>query len=106
MVKSGRLLVVVTSVATLFVVFNSPPPETVTVFAMGDGALVATFTISVMTGKAALATRASERVQVRVAIAQFHPVPARAVAVKPEGSVSLTLTTPDVGAVPEFDTVI
>ena len=37
---------------------------------------------------------------------QLHPLPVIAVAVKPAGMLSTTVTVPDVGAPPAFDTVI
>jgi hypothetical protein len=43
-------MIVVTSVAVLFAVLTSPPPEMVAVLASDAGALVATLTVIVTTG--------------------------------------------------------
>jgi hypothetical protein len=52
MVKSGGELIViaVTSFAVSFAVLVSPPPETVAVLVTELGALLATFTVSVIAG--------------------------------------------------------
>jgi hypothetical protein len=42
--------IVVTSVAVSFARFDSPPPETVTLFVTGPGAAAVTFTVNVITG--------------------------------------------------------
>src|ERR1035438_8258516 len=74
--------------------FVSPPPETAAVLVTLAGALVATFTLRVMGGKPAPAARASECVQVSVARFVVQPAPLIAVAVRPAGNVSTTLTVP------------
>ena len=54
-----------------------------------------------------LNARASDLVHVEVApTVQVQPVPLIAVAVRPVGSVSETVTVPEVAAVPTFVTVI
>ncbi len=50
MVRSAACTTVVGSVAVSLAVFNSPPPETVAELVTEAGALLATFTVSVMTG--------------------------------------------------------
>jgi hypothetical protein len=49
-VTSGSPLIVVTSLALLFVVLLSPPPLTVAVFVTLAGAVLATFTVNVIAG--------------------------------------------------------
>src|SRR5439155_269500 len=92
MVRSGGVLIVVGSVAVLFAVFVSPPPETVAVLVTLAGASLATFSVRVITGYLVPPARASDRVQVSGAKVQDQPDPVIAVAVKPVGSVSATVT--------------
>ena len=87
-------------------VFVSPPPETVTVFETVAGALLATFTDSVMGKYVAPPLRASLRVQGPEGCAQVHPVPPMAVAVSPVGNNSVTVTVPLVGTAPLLKTVM
>src|ERR1022692_3564945 len=82
------------SVAELLAAFVSPPPDTAAVFVTEAGAFPATFTVSVMAGKLVPDPSASLRVQVRVPNTHVQPVPARAVAVSPDGKVSVMLTSP------------
>jgi hypothetical protein len=96
---------VVGSVPVLFPEVASPPPLTVTLFVTLAATLLAKFTVNVIAGYAALPARTLLVVQVLVANVQLQPVPLIAVAVKPAGSVSTTVTVPDVDAVPTFDTV-
>src|SRR5947199_282217 len=98
--------IVVTSVAVSLAVLVSPPPETVAVLVCGDVALAATSTVRVIAGYEDPAANALLRVQESVARTQLQPVPAIPVAVKPAGSVSVTVTVPLVAAVPELVAVI
>jgi len=92
-------IIVVESVSVSLLVISSPPPETVTELTkVLLGGLAATVTVKVMGGKLDAAARPSVRVQVRVATMQVQPVPDIAVAVKPVGSVSTTVTR-DSGAI-------
>ena len=94
-----------TSVA-LLVTFVSPPPLTVAVLVTFAGALLATSTASVMTGWLAAAASVSLRVQVSVPSVQPQPLPEIAVADRPVGSVSTTVTVdPSVGIPPSLPTV-
>src|SRR5262245_27843791 len=97
---------VVTSVAVSFAVFNSPPPATLTLFVTLDEALLPTLTVRVIAGYDAPPASASLRKQVRVATVHVHPVPLIAVAVRPAGSVSITVTRPLVGPPPALLTVM
>src|ERR1039458_4197050 len=53
-----------------------------------------TFTVTVISGKLVAVDSGSERVQVTVLSTQAHPVPPRAVAVRPAGRESVTVTVP------------
>src|SRR5205814_2175106 len=90
--------ITVGSLELSFPVFSSPPPETFTTFVTLGGALLETFTVSVMTGQVAPAPSASLRVHVRVPRVHVHPVPLIAVAVRPAGRVSVIVTIPVDGA--------
>src|SRR5262249_16744022 len=92
--KSGTAVIEVGSLAVLFAVLISPPTDTAAEFLTLEGALPATVTVRVIAGKFELAAKTSLRVQVRDASVQFHPVPVKAVAVRPVGSVSVTVTVP------------
>ena len=107
MVRSGTLggLMVVGSEAESLPVLASPPPATVAVLVTLAGALAATFTVSVMAGKLAPGAAVVLVLQASVDTVQLHPVPVIAVAVKPVGSVSVTVTVPEVGANPPFHAV-
>jgi hypothetical protein len=104
--RSGEAVVIVNretaltfvgSLAVSFETFDSPPPDTVTVLVITDGASIATFTVRVIGGYFAAEASVSEREQVSEASLQFHPVPAIAVAVRPGGNVSVSVTSPIVG---------
>src|SRR5437660_10140710 len=99
-------MIVVTSFAESLDGSTSPPPETAAMFVRVGGALLSTFTVSVMAGYEALAARTSFLVQVREERTQFQPAPVMAVAVRPVGRLSRTLTAPLVGAAPLLVTVI
>ena len=96
----------VMSFAVLLEVFRSPPPDTVAVLVTDDGAFVATLTVTVIDGYAELGFNASLRVQVRVPRLQDQPVPEIAVAVRPVGRVSITVTVPELAVGPTLDTVM
>src|SRR5205814_622561 len=99
-------MIAVISVAVSFDWLVSPPPETVAVFVTEAGALLATFTMSVIDGYVAAAASASLRVQVSVASVQFQFVPLMAVADSPTGKASVTVTVPELEAPPLFFAVI
>ena len=105
-VKSGVPVIVVTSLATLFAEFVSPPPETVAVFVRLSAAFGASVTVRVIAGKLAAEAIASARVHVSVATVQVQPLPAIAVAVRPGGNVSTTVTVPLEVTLPLFNTVM
>src|SRR6478735_4346290 len=100
MVRSATWSTGVGSVAVLLLVDESPPPDTVAVLVSEGPAFAATFTVTLMGSYVPLAARASARVQLTVASVQTQFVPVIAVAVKPAGSVSTTVTAPLVGAAP------
>src|SRR5436309_3144897 len=83
-----------TVVGSVPVAFGEPPPETATLFTTGDKALAATFTVTVIGGYDAAAPSASARVH--VLLMQFQPVPAMDTRLRPSGTVSVTVTVPDV----------
>src|SRR5580658_6697595 len=78
-----------------------PPPETLARFTCGELAFAATFTVTIMGGYTWPAASTSLRVQVLPA--QVHPAPGATpvidTRVSPEGSVSVTVTVPNVGLV-------
>ena len=86
-------------------VLPSPPPETVAVFVTDAGALKFTETVSVISGKLKPGSTVSAREQL-VSVAQVHPGPLMAVAFKPAGKVSVTVTGSVVVAPPTLVTVI
>ena len=111
-VKSGGATVVVGSVAELLPLFAvaSFPPETLTLFVTDDAAFEATLTLKLKT-LFPLVAIAVELVQVmtllaalQLQLAEFVPpkVKAPLATVKPVGKVSVTVTVPDVAAVPEL----
>ena len=107
MVRSGSPTIVVGSASLLLARLVSPPPETVAVLVTLAGALVATLTVSVSGGALAPAAIGSLRVHESVGTSvHVQPVPANAVAVRPVGSVSVTVIVPIVAAAPAFLTVI
>ena len=86
---------------------GSPPPVTATAFVTEAGALLATLTVSVIKGKLDPAAMVAGEVQESVATTQVQPDPVMAVAVRPEGNVSIKVTAvPSVGALPAFDTAM
>jgi hypothetical protein len=70
------------------------------------GASLATFTVSVSGGKLKPELSTLLRVHGPAGWVQDQPVPLTAVAVKPLGSVSVTVTVPDVGPLPLLVTVM
>src|SRR5215472_15764132 len=95
MVRSdGCPRIVVGSLAASLAVLTSPPPETVAVLATLAGALAATLTVRIKGGYDPPAARTSLRVQVSVARTQLHPEPLSAVALRPVGRLSVTVTVP------------
>jgi hypothetical protein len=93
--------IIVESVATAF---PEPPPDTLTWLICGELALEATFTVTVIGGKLAPPFKTSLREQ-RLA-EHVHPAPAIETNVKLEGTVSVTVTVPLVGAAfAAFETV-
>ena len=104
---SGTPCVTVTaSLAVLLPGVTSLPPETVTVLVSLE-AVADTLTLTTMAGYDCPAGKLSERVHVTdwAFAAHVQSTPA-AVPVKPAGNVSTTLTGPDVGPFPWFETVI
>src|ERR1700719_4606315 len=91
-VRSVAPVMVVVSFAVLLAVLTSPPPDTAATFVTDAGAFAATFTVNVMSGYAAPAGSWSPHVQVSVDNVHDQPVPDIAVAVRPDGSVSVTVT--------------
>ena len=91
----------------LLVKLPSFPPEMLRVFVRGDVAFAATLTVTVIWGKLIVAGRASERVHVSgtaVGALQDHPVPLMDAPVMPVGSVSVTVTCPNVAPGPALPT--
>src|SRR5438876_339000 len=78
---------------------------TVAVLVTAGGALAATFTVSVIEGYEAPAASTSLRVHGPAGWLHVQPVPPIAVAVRPEGSVSLAVTVPLVGPLPLLRTL-
>src|SRR5205085_1610366 len=92
---------VVGSVAVLLPGVVSPPPDTMAVLIKDGAALAATSTVTVIEGYAAPAASGSERLQFTVGPgAHIQPVPLALVRVMPTGKVSVTVTVPEVDAVP------
>src|SRR5207249_546778 len=92
-------------VESLAVAGGTPGIEAETWFTWGEDAVADTFTVTVMTGSLAPAASASLREQVLPGEGQVQPVPAIETSVSPEGTVSVTVIVPLVGALPVFDTV-
>ena len=84
----------------------APPPEAAAELVTLAEALAATLTVNVIAGKLAAAASTVVDVQVNVPSVHVQPVPLIAVAVRPVGNVSTTVTVPLVDAVPEFVTVM
>src|SRR5262249_9775459 len=93
-------------VGSLAVARTVPGVVTATMFVICGGAFGSTFTVRVIGAKLAPAASDADCVQVNVASAQHHPLPLIAVAVRPAGRVSTTVTVPDVAPGPLFVTVI
>ena len=96
------------SVEELFELSLSPPPDTDAVFATVAGAFPATDTLRVIGGATVCAGIACDRVQVTLGPPRMHdqPNPEALTAVSPVGSVSVTVTRPDVSVPPVFDTTM
>src|SRR5437016_7184600 len=99
---SATWLTVVGSLVESLLVTTSPPPDTEAELVTELEAVADTFTVSVIAGYGEPAAKASERVQVNVASVHDQPVPEIAVAVRPLGSVSATVTVPLDAPVPEL----
>src|SRR5258708_562771 len=97
---------VVASEAESLPVLVSPPPATEPLLLMDLRGLLATSTVKVMAGKLPPAAKASERVQLKVPTVQLQPDPPMAVAVKPMGKVSVTVTVPLVDPLPPLVAVM
>ena len=96
----GGAITRVGSVEVSFEVFVSPPPLMVATLLSVPETELPMLTVSVIAGYELPAASASERVQVTVATVQLQPVPLNAVAVNPAGSVSETVTAPELAAFP------
>lgn len=105
-VKSGTAVTELESVAVLFEVFVSPPPDAVTVFVRVPEAVDGTLTPIMIAGYELPLASASDRVQVAVFNVQVQPFPLKAFGVRPAGNMSITETAPEVAVVPELVTVI
>ncbi len=84
----------------------APPPETTAELTSGVEALAATVTVRVIGSNELPMANASLRVQVSVPSTQFQFAPLIAVAVRPVGSESVTVTVPEVEAPPTLLTRI
>jgi hypothetical protein len=84
----------------------APPPETIALLMSGEEALAATVTVRVIGSNELPMANASLRVQVNVPNTQFQFAPLIAVAVRPAGSESVTVTVPEVEAPPTLLTRI
>src|SRR5262245_58095813 len=106
MIRSATWSTVVASLAVSLLVSLSPPPLTVAVLVIEGGALAATFTVNVMSGKLRPGSRPSARWQLKAGgVLQVQPAPLMSVAVKPAGRVSATVTWVVVVAPPALVTV-
>jgi hypothetical protein len=90
--QAAAVLIVVESEAEAL---DAPPPDTATIFTCGEEAVPETFTVTVMGEYEALAPRTSLRLQELEA--QVQPVPDMEIKVRPEGTVSVTVTGAVVG---------
>ena len=107
MVRSVTGMIVVGSFTVLFAVLNSPPPATVAVLVNEAGASAGTLTVRLITGKELPPTTVCVEVQlIVVEPMQVQPEPVNEARVIPPGSKSVTVTVPEVEAVPTFVTVI
>ena len=106
-VGSGDTLMLVLSLSVLLPGVVSPPPLTETTLIRFD-AFGSTLTSRVTSGNDAPGARLSLRrqVSVRAAMAQDQPLPVAETGVNPAGTGSMTTTSPTVGAVPMFVTVM
>ena len=91
----------VTSLDVSLDVFSSAGLLTVAVLVTLAAAVVETFTVRVTGGKTP-----SDLLHVSVARVHVQPVPAMAVAVRPAGRVSASVTAPGAEPAPMFETVI
>jgi hypothetical protein len=78
----------------------APPPLTATALLYTPMFVPLTLTVRVIAGREEPVASTVVVVQVKVPRTQFHPVPPIAVAVKPLGSVSVTVTVPEVEELP------
>src|SRR5947209_15675038 len=92
MVKSARAPITVGSLEVSLARFTSPAPPTVALLVTDPAAFDATFTVKTIGAKLVAGARTSVRVQVRFASVQLQPEPDIATAVRPGGSVSVTVT--------------
>jgi hypothetical protein len=100
----GRPRIIVESVS--LGVLLAPPPDTVAVLTNGVEAFAATLTVSVIGSNELPMAKESDRLQVSVPSTQFQFAPLMAVAVRPDGKVSVTVTVPVVAAPPTLLTKI
>lgn len=94
------------SLAELFAVFDSVPPETVAVFVTLEGTFGPTFKVRVIGSKLVPAVNTSPREHSSGESVQFQFVPEMEVAKRPEGSLSSTVTSAEVSPVPTLETVM
>jgi hypothetical protein len=90
----------------LFAVFDSMPPETVALLITLAEAFAATFTVTVIGSTLEPANSTSPRVHSSGESVQFQFVPEMAVAVRPAGRLSSTVTSAEVSAPPALATMI
>src|SRR5438874_1952224 len=96
MLRTGGFALI--TVESVVLALAEPPPETPTALTDGECALAASFTVTVMGGwlpPASTTRRSSD-----VLAAQDHPVPAIDTSVSPDGTVSVTVTVPEVEPAP------
>src|ERR1700681_2148187 len=87
-------------VPVLLALLPSLPPETVALILPLAGALLATFTVRLMGEENPPATRASDRVQLRLFSVQVQPSPLIAPAVSPVERFTITFTAPTDATLP------
>ena len=104
---SAELDTVIVSLASLFEGSPSFPPATVAVLVIELGAEGSTVTPTVMSGYDDPAASASLRVQVTVWVTMLHvqPAPDAAATGRDAGTVSVTVTSPELAVLPEFEAV-
>ncbi len=105
MLSAGNGTIAVTSPAMEFTEFAEPSLDTAAISVTVEGALLATFTVSLRAGKLAPAASVSLRVHGPAGCVQLHPGPPIPVAVRLAGSVSVTVTAPLVAPDPLLDAV-